>query len=138
MADRINRAFGEAVSRFLDERNLSHRQTRIRTGIDIDTVGRMRAGDVPRIDKVIDFARGFDEPINKWLELAGYPPIKDDRPPLERIREAAQELTYEPEMDDITLGGWDGAQDIPPEDLELMQRYYRALLAEKRRQQGRE
>jgi hypothetical protein len=72
----INEAFGAAVRHELDSRGLSLRQTRIRTGIDIDTVGRMRAGDVPRIDKVIAFARGLKLDVNEWLVLAGYDPVE--------------------------------------------------------------
>ena len=35
----------------------------------------MKQGDVPRLDKIVDFARGFDLDVNHWLTLAGYEPI---------------------------------------------------------------
>lgn len=52
---------------------LSLRQTSIRTGVDIDTLSRMREGVVPRVDKIEAFADGFGLNINDWRELAGYP-----------------------------------------------------------------
>jgi hypothetical protein len=75
----VNEAFKRAVCGELDSRGLSLRQARIRTGIDIDTIGRMRQGDVPRMDKIVAFARGFGLPVNDWLELAGYERIEDPR-----------------------------------------------------------
>ena len=75
MPERINEAFGAWVRDLMDSRTLSLRQTRNRTGVDIDTISRMRSNEVPRVDKVIDFARGFGEDINVALKLAGYPPI---------------------------------------------------------------
>jgi hypothetical protein len=73
----INQAAGEAVDRVIREHGLSLRQARIRTGIDIDTLGRMRSGEVVRMDKVVAFARGFRLPVNEWLELYGYEPVED-------------------------------------------------------------
>jgi hypothetical protein len=90
----INEAFGAAVRHELDSRGLSLRQARIRTGVDIETTSRMRQGEVPRMDKVIAFARGFHLDVNDWLRLAGYEPIEPDAPTAVR---ALLELTYEPE-----------------------------------------
>src|SRR5687767_9083194 len=54
---------------------LSLRQARIRTGIDIDTLSRMKQGDRVRMDKIILFAQGFREEVNEGLQRAGYDPI---------------------------------------------------------------
>lgn len=71
---RLNQQFSDEFLRVTA--GLSLRQVRTRTGIDIDTVSRMRDGDAPRMDKIIIFARAFREPVNKWLLLAGYEPIE--------------------------------------------------------------
>jgi hypothetical protein len=74
--ERVNEAFRDAVLRVFEQHGRPSLQSaRIRTGIDHDTLSRMKKGDVPRIDKVIDFARGFRLNVNEWLELAGYPPV---------------------------------------------------------------
>lgn len=54
---------------------LSLRQGYIRTGIDTDTLSRMKQGDVPRLDKLIAFARGFELDVNQVFEAAGEEPI---------------------------------------------------------------
>lgn len=86
--------FGEAVRRLLDGRGLSLRQARIRTGIDIDTIGRMRSGERVRMDKVVDFARGFGQNPNDWLELAGYPRLDTNTEPasLEGVERLVERL----------------------------------------------
>jgi hypothetical protein len=78
----LNSAFGAAVRRIMDEtqeRRLSLRKTSIRTGIDIDTLSRMREGVVPRLDKVVSFAQGFGLDVNAWIDLAGLPRINNPR-----------------------------------------------------------
>jgi len=47
----------------------------IKTGIDHTTIMAMSHGRVPKKGLVIDFATGIGEPVNKWLQLAGYPPL---------------------------------------------------------------
>jgi hypothetical protein len=78
----------------LDDRGMSLRQARIRTGVDIDTLGRMRSGDVPRMDKVIEFARGFGQDANLWLELAGYQRVESlpSESPAEQLLEGLDRL----------------------------------------------
>ncbi|MBM3456915.1 MAG: helix-turn-helix domain-containing protein [Armatimonadetes bacterium] len=68
-------AFGDAVVSLMASvgGGLSLRQAEIRTGVDINTLSRMRSGIVPRVDKVEAFARGFGANVNDWRELAGYP-----------------------------------------------------------------
>lgn len=78
---RRSERFGAAVCHVLDERGLSVHTQRARTGIDHDTVARMRNGIVPRMDKVIQFARAFGRSVNEWLELAGYDPIEPEWDP---------------------------------------------------------
>lgn len=55
--------------------SLSLRQGYIRTGIDTDTLSRMKQGDVPRLDKLIAFARGFALDVNEVFLAAGEEPI---------------------------------------------------------------
>src|SRR3954452_16931856 len=78
---RSSKRFGEAVCRVLDERGLSLRAQRALTGIDHDTASQMRQGVVPRMDKVIQFARALGQNVNEWLELAGYQPIEPEWDP---------------------------------------------------------
>ena len=102
----INEAFGAAVRRELDARGLSLRQARIRTGLDIDTLGRMRSGEVTRMDKVIAFARGFHLDVNEWLALAGYAPVEPSvEQAVQKLAETA-ELTYESEEQVQLRGAW--------------------------------
>jgi len=135
---RIDPAFGEAVARVLAKHGLSLRGQRLRTGIDHMTMKEMKAGVVPRLEKVEDFARGFDEDVNEWRVRAGYEPVEDHRPALERIHDARQELTYHPDFEDVRLEARRGSQPIPPEDLADLEKLLRAELTEQRRRQGRE
>lgn len=64
--------FGEAVRAVLSERALSLRQQRRFTGIDHVTMADMCEGFVPRMERVLQFARAFDLDENEWLEQAGY------------------------------------------------------------------
>lgn len=72
MPTKIDEKFGEAVKELLDSRGLSTRGAKYKTGIDAGTILNMRNGEVPRKGVIIDFAQKMGEPINKWLELAGY------------------------------------------------------------------
>lgn len=64
--------FGAAVTRLLAEQGLSQRAASYRTGIDRFTLADMQKGVVPRMEKVLEFARAFDQDENQWLELAGF------------------------------------------------------------------
>lgn len=87
---RISQQFGEAVTQLLkDQGNLSLQGARLRTGIDHNTLSRMKQGEVPRVDKVLDFARGFGLDVNEWLELAGYEPVEETN--VERMAERVVE-----------------------------------------------
>lgn len=133
---RINREFGAAVRQLLDERGLSLRQARNRTGVDTDTLSRMRQDEVPRLDKVEAFARGFGLDVNAWRVLGGYEPVRDNRPALERIREDRKELEYEPDLSRVTIRAFEGWDHLPPEDLEIIDDVLRALLTEDRQKRG--
>jgi transcriptional regulator with XRE-family HTH domain len=134
---RINEGFGEAVRCVLAERGLSLRQARNRTGVDVDTLSRMRQNEVPRLDKVEAFARAFHLDVNEWRQLAGYQPVEDERPALDRVRETARTLTYDEDLEGVTVAGYRGSE-VSPEDAEALDRLYRAFLTEQRRKQGRE
>ena len=67
--------FGAAVQAVLNDHGWSFRGATIATGIDYNTIGNMKSGIVPSRGKVIEWAEKINEPINKWLVLAGYEPI---------------------------------------------------------------
>lgn len=97
----LNPTFGAKVTQIVDEHGLSLQGTSFRTGIDRYTIGQMKKGYVPRMERVLDFARGFGLNENEWLGFAGYEPI--EAPPQTMVR---------------LLGGTE-------EDLRLASIYYR-------------
>jgi hypothetical protein len=144
---RVNPEFARRVCEELDRRGLSLRQARIRTGVDIDTIGRMRAGDVPRIDKVIDFARGFGFSINEWLELAGYEPILPasmDEAVEATMHVASRETDppdtrYEPDPAELDyIRGYRGLEGLSENDLRIVARVFRKVADARAKRQGRE
>lgn len=78
--------FGAAVREALGSRGLSLRQAQIKTNIDHTTILKMSKGWRPKKGVLIDFAVGLSEPINKWLQLAGYDPL-----PTEPVKTAGSE-----------------------------------------------
>lgn len=104
---RTDASFGAAVRQLLGQRKLSLRAAAYKTGLDHTTIMDMGRGHVPQRRTVMDFARGLGEPVNKWLQLAGYDPIpeaegaqqpsreRDDQmpvpPPPEAVRKAIEE-----------------------------------------------
>lgn len=76
---RINTQFGEAVKKALEERGWSHQRAHVNVGVPGATIGRMALGIVPGEDHIIKWAMGLKEPINDWLELAGYEPIPPEK-----------------------------------------------------------
>jgi transcriptional regulator with XRE-family HTH domain len=75
---RINERFGEAIKKKLEEKGWSFRGACIATGIAYGTIGNMQNGMVPTADNIIKWAKGLKEPINPWMELAGYEPIPEE------------------------------------------------------------
>lgn len=69
---RISPQLGEAVKAVLAEKGWSYRRASIATGLQHATIGAMASGIVPGKDHIINWAVALNEPINKWLELAGY------------------------------------------------------------------
>jgi transcriptional regulator with XRE-family HTH domain len=131
---RVRSEFGEAVKRVLEEHGLSLRGARIRTGIDHVTLSDMASGYVPRMEKTIQFARGFELDVNEWLELAGYDPIRDERPAETRFRDAAREMLYEANQGDRKAAAADaeaaGEDEALIEDLTRQIREARRRLAQ--------
>lgn len=117
----INEAFGSRVRAVLDERALSLRQGRIRTGIDIETLSRMRQGEVPRLDKVEAFARGFGLDINEWRVLAGYESLTGHGSGADALWDGLLTLQQEHPDHPIPLpqlrGGW---RNVTPEQAALI------------------
>jgi hypothetical protein len=56
----------------------------------------------------------------------------------ERAAEAPEEFTYEPDLESFSLKGFPGAENLQPKSLEVAERIMREVLAQERRQQGRE
>lgn len=84
--------FAQAVKDLRASHGLSQMQAEIRTGVDRFTISRMEQGLVPRLDIVEKWARGFGEDINRWRELAGYPPVVNGaRRLIDRLAEVRRE-----------------------------------------------
>lgn len=75
------RSFAEAVQQVLDERGLTLRSQRQRTGLAHSTILTWLQGVRPRMEAVIQWANGFGLDVNEWLELAGYARIETREPP---------------------------------------------------------
>jgi hypothetical protein len=55
----------------------SYRQAERITGVNYSTIYTLvSSGRIPTRGQVIEWAEGINEPINYWLELAGYDPIE--------------------------------------------------------------
>jgi len=96
---RISKAFGEQVRQVLANRGWSHLRANVASSIPSATIGRMALGIVPGSDHVIAWAKALKEPINKWLDLAGYDPIPENlisvRPDPMIVREQMAEYLVE-------------------------------------------
>ncbi|MDO8732117.1 MAG: hypothetical protein Q7L55_06040, partial [Actinomycetota bacterium] len=129
---------GSAVRLVLEKHGLGYRAQERRTRLDHVTVSRMASGYVPSMPTVIQFAQGFGLDVNEWLELAGYPRIEPSLTDSVRtVVTHAEELTYEPEFDEVDVSGFHGAENLSPHDREVLNRVARAFLSEKRRRAGR-
>ena len=135
-----NERLAEAVQAVLDERGLTQRGQRSRTGVSHVTVQGMLNGVVPQMETVAAFARGFGLDVNEWLELAGYEPVEpsaDDA--AESLLGAAdrQELTYEPDFSDIRVEGFQGVAGIDPGDVAILNEVARTVAARIAKRKGR-
>lgn len=71
-----NPRFGDAVREACERHKFtSTRHAGYRTGIDYSLISKMQNGTVPGIKVIIRWATAIEEPVNKWLELAGYDPV---------------------------------------------------------------
>lgn len=88
---RTNEEFGRAFRQAYEARGFkSVRQAAIRTGLDHATVHRALSGVVPGMVGVVKWAQGIGAPVNRWLILAGYPPVTNgDTPPSTESPETA-------------------------------------------------
>jgi hypothetical protein len=117
---------------------LSLRAQRALTGIDHDTAAQMRQGVIPRMDKVIQFARAFDQSVNEWLELAGYEPIEPEWDPdralvlgIRRIREETG-ADFQINAEELQL------KQATPEEVEAILASIRHRVEQRLGAQGRE
>lgn len=85
----VNQALKEAVEEAMTRHGLSLRGMEYKTGINHTTILQMKNGRVPSKGIVIDLAVGLGEDVNKWLELAGYPPLpyRTVTAPADQVRE---------------------------------------------------
>ena len=146
--ERVRPDFGTAVSGVLKEHKLSLRAARIRTGIDHVTLSDMASGYVPRMERVVAFARAFRLPVNDWLALAGYERIEspmsqplNEQEELERayailsqVEPTEEELE---ELADNELFRFRG-RDGQPADLDLIKRLFVARNRLRRQAEGRQ
>ena len=121
----------QAVADLLDRRNLTVNGAHMRTGISREVITKLTLGQRPELEVLEKFARAFGEDVNEFRRLAGYPPLEDSRPPVDRIREAADELTYIPETDDWGVAAYGGS--VSPEDQERLRKIATALRDTNRR-----
>jgi len=146
LMERTREAFGRAICDLLDGRGLSLRQARTRTGVDIDTLSRMRAGEVVRMDKIIQFARGFGLNPSDWLELAGYERldgvgeggrVAEERGPLsnaERLAALIEEISRtHPGAEELTVrlcGGLGRLHELTAEEMDALEASIRRNVSE--------
>lgn len=72
---RVIEEFGKEVRQRLAIKGWSFRRATIASEIPHTTIGAMADGVVPGENHIIKWAKALKEPINYWLELAGYDPI---------------------------------------------------------------
>lgn len=73
----IQEQFHKAVLEAFERHGFqSYRHAELLTGVNYSTIYAMASRKrVPTRGQVIEWAEGLKEPINEWLELAGYDPI---------------------------------------------------------------
>jgi transcriptional regulator with XRE-family HTH domain len=68
----------EWLSKQMEERGWSMRETSLRSGLSANRINQIMAGDLPGIDACIALAELFDVQLEYVMFLAGYP-VKDPR-----------------------------------------------------------
>lgn len=144
-----NLRFAAAVKRALG--GVTQRGARRETGVSATYVGDMLWGVVPSFRKLEQFARGLGtrgEAARELFESAGYAVPADLVEPEPEVSIGALidqlaarvadrgELTYEPDLEEFTIYGYRGAENLCPEDVETVNRIVREVLANRRRRTG--
>ena len=80
----------------------SYRHAEQQTGVNYSTIYTIVSrGRIPTRGQVIEWAEGLNEPVNKWLILAGYEPIPIElclpEDTLPEVREEIMRLLKKPE-----------------------------------------
>jgi len=68
--------FSDRMDQLMAERNISMRQTGLESGLDHETIRRIRSGDRPDMTYCILLANYFDINPNELLQLADWPILK--------------------------------------------------------------
>jgi transcriptional regulator with XRE-family HTH domain len=68
--------FAARIDQLMNEKNISMRQSGIESGLDHETIRRIKAGDRPDMTYCILLADYFDINPNEFLQLADWPTLK--------------------------------------------------------------
>jgi len=68
--------FAARIDQLMNEKNISMRQSGIESGLDHETIRRIKAGDRPDMTYCILLAGYFDINPNEFLQLADWPTLK--------------------------------------------------------------
>ncbi|MFN3648444.1 MAG: hypothetical protein ACK47B_02595 [Armatimonadota bacterium] len=140
MAPQQERA--DRVRAELEARGLTQHAAHLRLDLSREAMARLWHGRDVGVETVERFARGLGLDVNDWREAWGYPRIEPEDPAgaaesllraVERRREA---LSYEPDLEQVDVRGFQGTQDLGEEDLRALKEAMRALIAAKRRERG--
>ncbi|MDO8613564.1 MAG: helix-turn-helix transcriptional regulator [Dehalococcoidia bacterium] len=127
-----------AIRKLREELGLSYAQMGIRTGLDGSTIYKLEQSGRSSMETVVAFAESFGLDVNEWREMFGYPRIEPSLTDAVRtVVTHAEELTYEPDLDEVDVSGFHGAEKFSPADIAELNRVARAVLSEKRRRGGR-
>jgi hypothetical protein len=148
--DGLNTEIGGVVSQVLGELSLEQAAIHLNYRVSRTPIGDLKRGKVGREGTLREFAEGFwprfceefgeevierfgecsQRSVSDWLaEKAGFEPRYYSRAP-------ARELTYHPELADVDIRGFKGAQGLSDADIDLVNTAMRALIAQLRQQRG--
>jgi transcriptional regulator with XRE-family HTH domain len=89
-------------------------------------LGQIRPQAEVQEDERLDIARRAAEEVYRRREA----------PPLDRIRETAPELTYDPDLEGVTIEAFTGWQTMTARDRGILEDILRAFISEARHQQN--
>jgi hypothetical protein len=142
----------DLVGRVLGDLSLEQAAIHLNYRVSRTPIGDLKRGKIGRESTLREFAEGFSSRFceefgdeirerfgecsphaaSDWLaEKAGFA-LKHFRPA------GAAELTYHPELSDVDIRSFKGAQGLAEADIELVNTAMRALIAQLRRQRGLE